>query len=371
MNIMDHPIPLSELPSALQKFCDPSGPAPARMMAAKGLVPLGPSELVTVLYQLAHDPDEQVSAAAGEKCTTLPENIVQGALGGALDPRVLDFYVDRFRRQDKTLEIIIFNQAVDDETVARVAGWSSEALSEIIATNEQRLLRHPAIIENLYGNKKARMSTVNRASELAVRNDIELKGIAAYKEVKAAIKQELVVEEPGETFQDKQFSESMAIGDAIEQATNLDELDEKVEGGVPTEELKYAHQKWASFTITEKIRAATLSPAYLPFAVRDGNRIVAVAAVKSGKLTDSQAVAYARNKTLHEEVVRFIADKKEWTKLYQVKLQLVGNPKTPLPKALNFLAHLREHDLRRVSRDKNVPAAISQAARNHLRKRQK
>lgn len=368
---MEHPIPLEELPPTLHKFCDPSGPSPARMMAAKGLVPLGPADLVTVLYQLSHDPDEQVNAAASEKCTDLPENIVQGALGGALDARVLDFYVDRFRRQEKTVEIIIFNQSVADETIARVASWSSENLSEIIATNEQRLLRHPEIISKLYTNKNARMSTVNRAIELAVRNEIELKGIAAYREVRAAIKQELIVEDRGETHQDREFSSAMAAGDAIEQMTNLDEIDEKISAGVPTEELKYAHQKWAAFSITDKIRAATLSPVYLPLAIREGNRIVALAAVKSGKITDSQAVAYSRNKTLHEDVVRYISEKKEWTKLYQVKLHLVENPKTPLPKALNFLSHLREADLRRVSRDKNVPAAICQAARNQLRKRQK
>jgi hypothetical protein len=368
---MEHPIPLEELSPALHKYVDPSGPTPARMMAAKGLVPLGPAELMTVLYQLNHDPDEQVCAAASEKCTDLPENIVQGALKGDLDARVLDFYVDRFRRDDKTIEIIIFNHAIADETVARVASWSNERLSEVIATNEQRLLRHPEIIANLYNNKNARMSTVNRAIELAVRNEIELKGIAAYKEVKAAIKQELIVEEPGETLQDREFAAAMAAGDAIEQMTNPDEIEENVSSGVPTEELKYAHQKWSAFSITDKIRAATLQPVFLPFAIREGNRIVALAAVKSGKITDSQAVAYSRNKTLHEEVIRYISDKKEWTKFYRVKLHLVENPKTPLPKALNFLSHLREHDLRRVSRDKNVPAAISQAARNQLRKRNK
>jgi len=368
---MEHPIPLSELPPNLQKFCDPDGPAPARMMAAKGMVPLKPVELMTVLYQLCHDPDEPVAGAAREKASSLPENIIQGALAGALDARVLDYYVNVFRRQDKVLEIIVLNKAVDDETVARMAAWTSEMLSELIATNEQRLLRAPSIIEALYNNKHARMSTVNRAIELAVRNDIELKGIAVYREVKAAIKQELIVEEPGETLQDREFADSLAAADALERMSNPDEIEQNVESGVPSEELKYAHQKWANFSITEKIRMAQLSPVYLPFAIRDGNRLVAVSAIKSGKLTDSQAVAYARNKTLHEDVIRYIVDKKEWTKFYQVKLHLVENPKTPLPKALNFLTHLREHDLRRVSRDKNVPAAICQAAKNQLNKRTK
>ena len=60
--------------------------------------------------------------------------------------------------------------------------------------NEQRLLRHPAIIEALYLNKHVRMSTVDRAVELAARNGLDLKNIAIFSEIKAAIEGELIPE---------------------------------------------------------------------------------------------------------------------------------------------------------------------------------
>ena len=77
--------------------------------------------------------------------------------------------------------------ALLSQTVAAVAALASEAVAELVATNEQRLLAYPEIIEKLYMNKATRMSTADRVLELAVRNKIELKGIPAYKEAAIAI----------------------------------------------------------------------------------------------------------------------------------------------------------------------------------------
>jgi hypothetical protein len=62
-------------------------------------------------------------------------------------------------------------------------------------------------------------------------------------------------------------------------------------------------------------------------------------------------------------VLRSIYGNREWLKLYQVKLNLVKNPKTPLPTALRFLPHLRPSDLKDLQGNKNVPSAVQSAAR--------
>jgi hypothetical protein len=360
---MDHPIPLNELPESLRKFCDPSGPPPGRMIAAKGLVPLKPADLLTVSYQLSFDQDEQIRAAAQERCTSLPENI--------LDARVLDFFADKYFRKERIIQIILLNRATADETVAKCAKKSNENISEIIATNEQRLLRYPSIIENLYLNKSARMSTVNRAIELAVRNNIILDGIAAFKEAAAAIQGELIIEELGGTPLDQAFSETLEIGEALEAEEGPDAVEKELSEELPASEKRMSIQaELGQMSTSEKVRMALLgSAAHRSILVRDTNRLVAMAAIKSPQVRDTEAMAYCRNKSLHEEVIRYISDKKEWTKHYAVKLNLIENPKTPLPRALNFLSHLRQHDLRAVSRNKNVPAAIAKAARNQLKKR--
>ena len=65
-------------------------------------------------------------------------------------------------------------RSVADTVVGDGRASAREGVCELIATNEERLLAHPAIIEKLYLNKNSRMSTADRILELAVRNDIEL-----------------------------------------------------------------------------------------------------------------------------------------------------------------------------------------------------
>ena len=70
---------------------------------------------------------------------------------------------------------------------AELARTGSETVTELIATNEDRLLHHPRIIELLYLNKRTRMSTADRLIDLAVRNGLTLTGIPAFKEAAAAL----------------------------------------------------------------------------------------------------------------------------------------------------------------------------------------
>jgi hypothetical protein len=340
-------------------------------MAAKGLVPLKPPDLVTVLYQLAHDTDEQVRTAATQKADSLPENILEGALAGGLDARVLDFFAGRLARNEKVLQVVILNHATADETIARCAARSSDAISELIATNEQRLLRFPKIIEALYHNKNARMSTVNRAIELAVRNDIVVDGIAAFKEAAAAIQGELVVEETGPTLSDRIFNETLAIGEELEREAGPEAVEQELAEALPQSQRSLSIQaQLGQMTTSEKIRMALLGNAsHRSILVRDTNKLVCMAAIKSPGIRDTEVIAYCRNKSLSEEVIRYITDKKEWTKHYSVKLNLIENPKTPMPKAMSFLVHLRQNDLRNIARSKNVPGVIAKAAKQHLRSR--
>ena len=63
------------------------------------------------------------------------------------------------------------------------------------------------------------------------------------------------------------------------------------------------------------------------------------------------------------EVIREIANTKEWTKLYQIKLNLVNNPKCPLATSMKFLPFLHDKDLRNLARSKGIPTALSTQAK--------
>ncbi len=386
---MEHPISISELGPAAAKVCGPKVPAAIKMMAADGLAPLGPKDLVSALYALTYDTDEKVARKALTTLERLPDNILLGAVDTIENGGVLDGLARRCASRLEALQRILLRSASLGETAAFLASTvDDEKTLEIIASNEQRMLAHPAIIEALYHNKKARMSTVDRAVELAVRNGIELFGIPCFEEVKRALSGELIPEPtdeptPDDTFFRENVDDALAK-DIDESAVDLALLSEDEVG---QEELKKRkaeerldesaaqkvqsiEQSLSRLTTSAKIRVATLgNSSQRAVLIRDSNKLVAMAVVRSPGLKDSEVMLYSRYRSLPEEAIRYIASNREWTKHYRVKLNLVQNPRCPLEFALRFLLHLRTNDIRSLERDKNIPQAIAKAAKQLRTKR--
>lgn len=92
--------------------------------------------------------------------------------------------------------------------------------------------------------------------------------------------------------------------------------------------------------------------------IRDTNKIVACAVVKSGRLTDNEVVAIASNRAVAEDVIRELARVKENLRMYPVKVALCSNPKTPVPVAMRLISSLHVSDLKSLARNRNVSSAV-------------
>jgi hypothetical protein len=123
-------------------------------------------------------------------------------------------------------------------------------------------------------------------------------------------------------------------------------------------------------TVSQKIRRAMLGTAGdRLLLVRDVNKLVAQAAIKSPALQESEVVRISASRNVGEDVLRTIALDREWTRSHQVKLNLVQNPRTPFAFAAKLIVHLREHELKALARSKNVTGAVATAARQQLSRR--
>jgi hypothetical protein len=230
------------------------------------------------------------------------------------------------------------------------------------------------IIEKLYMNKQTRMSTADRMLELAVRNNIELKGIPAYKEAATAIGMELIAEpSPEPTPDDVLFQETeAAANDAPIDATKEDthRLDEETGEEVVDDKFLPLHARLGQMTVSQKIRRAMLgSASERLILIRDSNRLVAQAAAKSPGLQENEVARITASRNVSEDVLRIIALDREWTRSHQIKVNLVANPRTPFAFAAKLLPHLREHELKSLAKSKNVSGAVAQAARQQLDRR--
>src|SRR5262249_22334298 len=118
----------------------------------------------------------------------IPEKLLAGTLAApTTDPRVLDFFAQLIADKPAVFDAIALNPAVADETIATLARRAGSREVDQIAQNEQRLLRHPEIIAAMYMNRRARMSTIDRVVELAVRNGVRVPGLAAWDELARAL----------------------------------------------------------------------------------------------------------------------------------------------------------------------------------------
>jgi len=376
--------PLETLPPSVERAVGPKAPAPMRMMAARGMAPLPPGDMATALYQLSFSDDEAVKSAAFKSAAELPERILGAALDQPLDARVLDFYGRRVFGKPPLLEKLLLNKATADETFRHLATLVDDSGLEMIAKNEERLLRHPPIIAALYMNPKTRMSTAQRALELAVRNHVRVDGIPAFEEAARAIQQSGAPDPAQAEKDDAAFARAAEVAVDQTAALGLVAVDENEAAAQAEAEAQAAEQAVESPDVVEeekkqkisdlspagKIRLATLGNAFArAVLIRDTNRQVAMAAIRSPAVTDMEVLRYATNRGLDDEIVRYIANQRQWVRLYGVKVALVNNPKCPLPVSMRFLPHLNVRDLKALSRSKGIPSALSTAAKQMLQQR--
>jgi hypothetical protein len=361
------PLPVAGLPAAVQKLL--TGPAPMKAMAAKGIAPLRPGELLTAVYQLSFDAEPSVRAAADAGGAGLPDKILAPALAEPLPAEVLQFFAGKLAPDRlEPLEKILYNSATGDGTFVLLAGRLRERELEIIFQNEARLLRTPAILEALYGNPEARMSSVNRAIELCVRNGVRVEGIPSFDEVAKSITEDpAAIAEPATI--DQMFSTLLSVADSMAAAAPVEEPAEE-EAPEKKSTRKSPIIDFTRLKLYEKIRLATLGNEYCRSnLMRDPNRMVAMAAIRSPRITDSEVLKAASNRSVSEDVIRYIANQRDLTKNYQVKLSLVQNPKCPVALSLKYLPLLNVDDLKHVAKSKNVPGALSTGARRLLQTR--
>lgn len=386
-------VDVARLPGPAQKILDPAGPPPLKAMAAKGVVPgLKPGDVLAVLFVLSQGTDANADTAR-KTLENLPGPVLNGALAQQdIQPAALDGIAPIYAKNPEVAEKILNHPALHPSTVVTLAKHAIEPVCELIATNEERMLAHPEIIETLYLNKECRMSTADRILELAVRNDIELK-IPAFAQAKVAIQGELITEPTEEpSFDDVQFGEAKAHAEHLRLADGEDthRVDETTGQEVPVEKARPLHALWNDMRPPAKIRLLTIGTiktydrqghlvdeqrydpkALRALGVRDANPLVALAALETPGINEGEIERIARMRNVCEDVLRAIAMKPDWTRHYAVKKSLVMNPRTPFGQASKFVLHLYEADLKAIAKSREVSGAVQTAAKQQLSRKGK
>lgn len=357
---------LESIPENLRRFIDPSLDRDTRIMAARGLVPIPAEDMALVLYYLTFDKDDEVVNESKQSLFTLPYNTLERVLSNESVPDGLLDYFAKNTENDIHFEKIIINNATSDSTIQYLAeNIHNQYLIELISDNHQRILRSHEIVYALSKNPAISRSNLDKVISF----------ISLYLEKEVNIPQALQdsSEEP------QQVDQSEAIVESVE-SSFLDEVEipeefleeEGEEGELDLEEEqspKYQNLFFAikSMTLPEKLKLCIMGNAEARrILVKEPNRVVALAALKNPRMTDMEINIAAQSTSVSEEVLREISNNRDWTKHYDIKVSLVTNPKSPADVSMNFIRHMRDKDLKLLSRSKNVPGVVSTAARRIL-----
>jgi hypothetical protein len=338
-------------------------PVEVRALAAAGALPLPPVELVTVLFVLCHDPEARVKERARQGFERLPETVLSAALSGPANPAVLSFCAQTFRDRSERLERIALNPAADDATIAFLAGLPHKRVVEIVSNNQERMLRCPEIVEALGQNPFTGRAVIDRI--------LGFLGLQRHAH-----------EAPDEEFEEESLAAPQPVNDEEARAVLASVLGEDVSGFAPEliqddvrldeDKTKSLHALIQNMTVFDKVKLARVGNGEArSLLVRDRNKLVAAAAVRSPKVQEQEVLAFAKARNVSDVVLRIIACSREWTRSYAVKLALASNPKCPQQWAMRFLGHLQERDLRAIMKSRDVPAAISTQARRMLQRKGK
>jgi hypothetical protein len=162
------------------------------------------------------------------------------------------------------------------------------------------------------------------------------------------------------------------LGDFFSEATKLipDEMTRTTRPGELPEwelsetEFESLYHQILNMGVADKLKLAFFgSKEARDILVRDANKMVCVAVVKSPKIQESEVETISKSRQVAEDVLRQIAATKEFMKSYSIKLNLASNSKTPLPIAMKLLPQLRELDLRKLAKSKNISSQVAIQAR--------
>ena len=332
------------------------GQAPRRILefAARGFVPLAPSELVRAVASILATGDPELGALSEETFRSFDADALADA---ARSPEARAEQLDAIARRTqerRVLEAVLLHRAVAVPTVVWLARRVAPELQDVLITNQARLLAAPEIVESLFENPDLSTDIRRRADEFL--EEFFLKKERQQDEAlpEAQEADEGVAPPPG------------ASASGAEAAPGS-------ETALPAEEeaSKDIVVRLSSLSVAQRIRIAFRGTReerlYL---VRDTNRLVSTAVLRSPKTNEADAEAIANMKSVSEDVLRAVAHRREWMKKYSLMAAIVRNPRSPIDVTVPLILRLSQRDQTTLAADRNVPEVVRVTARRIVQRRQ-
>ncbi|HEX5887092.1 MAG TPA: hypothetical protein VFY61_00255 [Pyrinomonadaceae bacterium] len=390
---------MSSTNPVVQAIISGTAPQPARLAAARGMLPLQQHELLEILVALAEGNDTELATAAKEtlKAET-PEDLLVAATADDTPPRVLAYLATQPDATLNIYEAAILNPKTPDDALAKLAASTAHgSLLELITINQQRLVRAPELIDAILANPARTGEAERRARETRkeffekergarqIADELRARGQTAAAEFFETA--ELTTAAGELSFDDAWvIAQHIEVSDddlddswlpAERYADLISETPEEITANVQRILEQERHETGSEvnaervslirrimfMNTKDRVKLALKGDREARgILIRDSNKVVCSAVVNNPRITEQEIENIAAMRTVSDEVLRLIAMNRSWARNYSIIHNLARNPKTPIPTAMNILLRIRTKDLQTLSQNRNVSETVRRQA---------
>lgn len=309
-------------------------------MAARGLVPIRPEELIPLQVRLASHPDEEVVRKANRSLEQTEPKVVANFLASEAPAWVLSYFAET-SRHPIVLEALVRRRDVGHALLEDLAPTLSEDLQELLLLRQDAIVELPGILDAMERNPKLSSYARRRIRE--------------YREHLLPRKKKEPEPKPEKDAEEATEAELQA---AVEEARTRTAAGER-----DVEQTGLSETQIRTLPIPVRLKLSRgASRSLRGILVRDPNPRVAVSVLKNNPMSEQEIEILCHNRSISEEVLDEIARRREWVRKPTVVLALVQNPRTPPPVALRLVTRLSVRELREVSRNRNVAEVVRSRA---------
>ena len=375
-----------------------TAPQPARLAAARGLLPLPQSDLIEVLVALRHSDDAEIAEAA---CATLTsqnsEDFLAAAKASDTPFSVLTYLATADGISREVREATVLNNRTPDQAIATLARSAQDgSLLELISINQQRMVRAPAILDAILENPARTPDADRRARETRqeffekergarqIAEELRARGKTAAAEffdsadLSAAsgtlsaddvwlIAEHIEVSdaEIDDSWLPAERYEELIVETAEQHLANVQRIiqHEKLEEGEISTERVSMIRRIMFMSPKDRLKLAMKGDREARgILIRDSNKVVSCAVINNPRVTEQEVENIATMRTVAAEALRLIALNRAWARLYTVMHNLAKNPRTPIPTVIGILPRIRTKDLINLAQNRNVSEQVRRHA---------
>lgn len=332
-------------------------PANVVRSASLGALSLPPAEMIEILVFLTHSP------VFGEQARmTLAGWDEASAAAACADPatprEVLEYFSSPSNRRPKLLPALVENPSVPEEILLQMSQEPSrEVLAVLLAS--PRVSRSPNVLQAVESNPQITAAELQQVKQRLSPGHVDHPDVPAADEDTAV--SQYVTEHAAEITADE--GKSFELTESTPEEKTAATAAPPPEAPPEERERLSTVQKIARLTVGERVQLAMKGNKDERFVlIRDGSKVVSSAVLESPKISEQEVEAFACMKNVQESVLRGIAGKRRYMKIYAVVRNLVNNPRCPLDVQLNLVKQLLTPDLRAASLNKNISDTVRKMA---------